>query len=226
MHRCSASGPASPRPLRILAVSDEVSRSLYDHYTPGKLKGYDVILSCGDLSKKYLEFLSSAANCPVLYVRGNHDDRLESDPPEGCECIDGKLAEFAGLRILGLGGSYRYRDGSNMYTERRMRLRILRLQWALHRKHGFDLLVTHAPIYDFDDLDSLSHRGFACFGTLLEKYRPAAMLHGHVHLNYGPNLPRISDYHGVPVVNAFDHVSLIYENGTLRPEKPSGEGRK
>ena len=40
--------------MKILAVSDEVSKQYYDYYTPGMLDGVDLILSCGDLSREYL----------------------------------------------------------------------------------------------------------------------------------------------------------------------------
>ena len=68
--------------MRILAVSDEEAKGLYDHYRPGKLDGYDLILSCGDLKKEYLEFLVTMSNVPLLYVHGNHDDSFEKRPPE------------------------------------------------------------------------------------------------------------------------------------------------
>lgn len=35
--------------MKILAISDCESRALWDFYTPGKLEGLDLILSCGDL---------------------------------------------------------------------------------------------------------------------------------------------------------------------------------
>ena len=35
--------------MKILAVSDEESPYLWDHYIPGRLKEYDLIISAGDL---------------------------------------------------------------------------------------------------------------------------------------------------------------------------------
>ena len=61
--------------MKILAVSDVESKRFYEFYRPGRLKGIDMILSCGDLHPEYLEFLVTMAHCPVLYVHGNHDDR-------------------------------------------------------------------------------------------------------------------------------------------------------
>lgn len=113
--------------MKILAVSDVESRYFYDYYTPGKLDEYDLIISCGDLSREYLEFLVTMARCPLLYVHGNHDESYDERPPEGCICIEDTLYVHEGVRILGLGGSHRYRNGSHQYSERQMAWRIRRL---------------------------------------------------------------------------------------------------
>lgn len=198
------------RPLRILLVADERSRSLYDCYSPEKVKGVDLVLAAGDLSGKYLEFLSSAVNAPLIYVRGNHDDALLEEPPLGCDCADGKLIEYMGIRILGLGGSYRYRNGENMYTEKAMRRRIRKLRWKIRRKGGFDILLTHAPIRDVNDMDTITHRGFSCFADLIRTWHPKYMIHGHIHMNYGVQIPRVIEYEGTTIINASDHYFLEY----------------
>ena len=69
--------------MRILALADVESEYYYNFYTPGKLDEFDLILSCGDLPKSYLEFFVTLARCPLLYVRGNHDDAFGESPPEG-----------------------------------------------------------------------------------------------------------------------------------------------
>ena len=193
--------------MKILAVSDEESKYYYEFYTPGKLREYDLILACGDLRVSYLEFLVTMARCPLLYVHGNHDDRFQREP-EGCICIDDKIYEYQGVRILGLGGSYRYRKGQYMYTERQMRRRVRRLWLPLLRHKGFDILVTHAPARHFHDLDSLPHRGFACFVQLLNRYRPRYFVHGHIHLNYGGEIPRQSTYGDTTIINACGYCSF------------------
>ena len=69
--------------MKILAISDCESRALWDFYTPGKLEGLDLILSCGDLDPRYLSFLATFASCPILYVHGNHDGK-NLHPPAAC----------------------------------------------------------------------------------------------------------------------------------------------
>ena len=198
--------------MRILAVADVESAYYYDYYVPGKLDGLDLILSCGDLGRAYLEFLTTLAPCPVVYVRGNHDEGLRSDPPGGCECAEDRIWTYRGVRILGLGGSFRYRTGSEMYTEEQMRRRIRRLSRPLKRSGGFDILLTHAPARELGDLDDLPHRGFACFGELLETYRPRFFVHGHVHRNYALHVPQKMAHGPTTIVNAFDHCVFEYDD--------------
>lgn len=199
--------------MRILAVADTVSKYLYDYYTPGKLSGFDLILACGDLSRDYLEFLVDASQCPVLYVRGNHDDSLEDDPPGGCICIEDTLYNYRGIRIVGLGGSNRYREGGNMYTEKQMERRIKKLRMKIWKNGGFDILLTHSPARHLNDFDSISHRGFECFNELLEKYRPKYFVHGHIHKNYGRNIPQLTEHHETTVINACDYCIFEYDDG-------------
>lgn len=190
--------------MKILAVADVESKNFYEYYSPGKLKDYDLIIACGDLRVSYLEFLVTMARCPLLYVHGNHDDRFQREP-EGCICIDDCLYEYQGLRILGLGGSYRYGGGQYMYTERQMRKRIRRLWFRLWRKGGFDILVTHAPARGINDFDTLSHRGFECFVKLLDRYQPKLFLHGHIHRNYGVEIPRETQRGETRIINAYEY---------------------
>ena len=36
--------------MKILAIADMESPALWDYFEPGRLKGIDVILACGDLN--------------------------------------------------------------------------------------------------------------------------------------------------------------------------------
>ena len=189
--------------MRVLVVADEESRYYYDYYQPGRLDGIDLIISSGDLSRSYLEFLVTLGNCPLLYVCGNHDDTFADHPPEGCVCIEDTVFLYRGLRFAGLGGSYRYRpDGIYMYTEKQMARRIRKLWWKIRKNKGVDVLVTHAPAFGKGDLDTLPHRGFRCFLKFMEKYRPRYMLHGHVHRNYGFKIPVTQRYLDTEIINA------------------------
>lgn len=197
--------------MKILAIADEESKYLWEHYDRTKLKDIDLIISCGDLDPRYLSFLVTMSSAPVLYVHGNHDDKYEQIPPEGCICIEDKIYVHKGIRILGLGGSMRYSSGNHQYTEWQMKQRAAKLRLKLLRRHGFDILVTHAPAYQLNDGRDLPHQGFQVFRTLLEKYRPKYFLHGHVHLSYGRGHKRYDKYRDTHVINAYERCVFEFE---------------
>ena len=188
--------------MKILLIADEEERGLWDYYAPGKLKDYDLILAAGDLKASYLSFLVTMANRPLLYVPGNHDVNYGKNPPEGCESIDGRIVKINGLRILGLGGSMLYSGGPNQYSEKQMRRRIRRLKFQLWRHGGVDVVLSHAPIAGYGDMDDPAHRGFECFEELIEKYEPRLWVHGHVHKRYGYEFRREHMIGSTRVVNA------------------------
>ena len=206
--------------MRILTVSDEECPALYDQYRPGRLEGYDLILSAGDLNADYLSFLVTMAHAPLLYVHGNHDQGYRRRPPEGCDCIDDGLVIYRGTRILGLGGCLQYRpDAPWQFTERQMARRIAKLRLALWKSGGVDIVVTHAPPLGLGDGEDLPHRGFACFVKLLERYRPALWVHGHVHLRGWPPPEREFLYGGTRIVNASERYALDLPDRLYAPEE-------
>ena len=188
--------------MKILTIADEEYPGFYEYYTPGVFSEYDLILACGDLKKRYLEFIVTLAPCPVLYVRGNHDESYNTMPPEGCLCIEDKIYVHNGIRIMGLGGCYKYREGTNYYTEKEMQKRLKRMKWQLWRHKGIDILITHAPAYRLNDMEHLPHRGFQCFRDIMEQYKPKFFIHGHVHKNYGRNIPQKTKYQDTTIINA------------------------
>jgi Icc-related predicted phosphoesterase len=183
--------------VRLLAIADEVAEALWggtlDDLRP------DVIVSCGDLPFEYLENLVSRTDKPLLYVPGNHDPELRPSTlysgmsvqddgvgPLGCESIDGRIVEAAGLRFAGLGGSIRYRPGPNQYTEREMAWRALRLrQRAWLSRKPIDVVVTHSPPSGYGDSEDPPHHGFKALVGLATRLSPRLFIHGHVN-NYGP----------------------------------------
>ena len=194
--------------MKILTLSDEVSKYLYDYYTPGKLADYDLIISCGDLKAKYLSFLVTMARVPLLYVHGNHDISYAQNPPEGCDCIDDKLVVFRGLRILGLGGTHLYNSGEHRYSERQMRWRIWKLKGKIRKYGGVDIVVSHAPLAGVGDGDDYAHQGYQEFLNFVDTYHPKYWLHGHMHLNYGTDRTRVREYNGTKVINACERYVL------------------
>lgn len=205
--------------MNILLLADEELPELWDFFQKEKLKGIDLILSCGDLKAEYLEFLVTMSRCPLFYVHGNHDGSYARHAPEGCENIDGKLCNFNGLRILGLGGSRRYCDGPHQYTESQMRTRIRKLTPRIAMMNGFDLLLTHTPPENCGDLPDQAHKGFACFNTLLDQWKPLCMAHGHIHTRYVAGSKPVRRHPcGTRLINASGSYTLQLPAGSY-PEK-------
>lgn len=194
--------------MKIMVIADVESKAHWDYYQEGMFNDIDLIISCGDLSHHYLSFIATFAHAPVLYVNGNHD----SKEPEGCFCIEDNIYVHNGIRILGLGGSMRYKPGPNQYTQKEMFQRVRKLWFKLLIKGGFDILVTHAPAFEINDDKDLPHTGFMAFNKLLDKYSPKYFLHGHIHMNYGSSFKRISKYKDTTIINGYKTYIFDYNS--------------
>lgn len=146
----------------------------------------ELLISCGDLSSVYLEFIASVLNVPLFYVRGNHDDHYSERPPGG-ENLHQRFVTHGGLTFYGLEGSMRYNNAPIQFTESEMLRMVVgagpRLgyrRWRYGR--GVDVLVTHSPARGIHDQADLPHTGFTSLLRFMEWYRPRYMLHGHVHM--------------------------------------------
>lgn len=187
----------SDTPLRILAVSDEVSSALFGPELRRLVGPVDVLLSCGDLPYSYLEYLSTMLNVRHAYfVHGNHDvDEYMAGghvlkAPGGWQNADRRTFFTGQLLIGGLEGSIRYKPGaSHQYTQTEMRRHAaqlsLRLFWNRVRYGRYlDILITHSPPAGIHDGPDGPHRGFEVFSALMKRFRPRLLLHGHKH-HYG-----------------------------------------
>lgn len=201
--------------MRILAIADTEEKWLTTHYDRKRMAGVDLIISCGDLPARYLEHIVTLANVPLVYVPGNHDAAYREHAPQGCISLEEHIVDFHGLRILGLGGSIRYNQTVYGFTEQEMRWRVVKMTLAAQAAGGIDLVVTHAPLRGYGDLDDLPHQGFESFNTLVERLHPRYLLHGHVHPEYG-RLTRVREHPaGTTLINACGWQMLDIDESTL-----------
>lgn len=198
--------------MKILMISDVESAYYWDYYSEEKLKDIDLIISCGDLAPQYLSFLVTMSHSPVLYVHGNHDECYLNTPPEGCICIEDSIFVYKGIRIMGLGGSMKYRPGRQFqYTENQMKKRYRKLKPKLFFHRGIDILVTHSPALDLNDGEDLPHIGFSVFKDIMVKYKPKYFVHGHMHKSYGHNFKRYDSFESTTIINACERCVIEYE---------------
>lgn len=171
--------------MKILAVSDILVPQMQDvSYLRRSFTDIELVVSCGDLSPSYLDFIVSALNVPLYFVRGNHDESYTLGSPGG-DNLHGRIRRRNGLVFAGLEGSINYNYGSIQYTEFSMFRMILPLLPILIvrrfvRGHGMDVLVTHSPPKGIHDGDDRAHRGFQSFRYLMRWTCPRYMIHGHV----------------------------------------------
>jgi len=174
-------------------------------------------MGCGDLPFYYLEYIVTVLPVPVLYVRGNHDDRPHHmsngrvvHRAEGCTDLDERIVCRAGLLVAGIEGSMRYRpDGMCMYTDAEIAVKLLRLAPRLlfnKVRYGryLDVLIAHSPPYGIHDRSDLPHTGFKPFLPFMRTFRPRYLLHGHVH-NYNPLAVTQTRYQDTFVINVYPH---------------------
>lgn len=196
--------------LKMLLVSDQESKFIWDHFDRSRFLGVDVIVSCGDLKASYLSFLTTMVAAPLLYVPGNHDGAYISAPPEGCDDLTEKMFSIKGIRFIGFGGANSRSPKPFHYTEKDLSRQIVRRLPEICSNGGFDVLVTHAPAHGLGDGKDNFHKGFRGYLALLHRFKPSYHLHGHQHLNYGGAIAR-QEYRGTTVINGFGYQLIDLE---------------
>jgi predicted phosphodiesterase len=187
--------------VRALAVADEESSFIWDHFDRSRFLGVDVILSCGDLSPSYLTFLTTMVAAPLLYVRGNHDAGILTNPPEGCDCLEDRMILIKGIRFIGFGGCNSRSPKPLHYTEQDVARQVTRRMQDISFHGGFDVLLTHTPAKGLGDGEDAFHRGFRAYRTLIDLYQPGYHFHGHQHPAYCGSKGRIT-YRQTQIINA------------------------
>lgn len=173
--------------VKILTVSDTEMPTLENAANlRRRYADIDVVVSCGDMSAAYLDFISTILGKPLMYVRGNHDEMYDQTPPGGINLHE-NVTTFKGITFVGLEGCIRYNKSKIQYTQFEMHRKVVKLAPQLRYRrwrkgHGVDVFVAHSPARGIHDIeDDYPHRGFDAFIKFMDWYRPRYMIHGHVH---------------------------------------------
>lgn len=171
--------------IKILAVSDEETLRRYPLEEIKKnFRDVDFIISCGDLSNDYLDFLFTALNRELIYVNGNHVYNYDHDI-SFCQNLDqGKFCKVKGIRIVGFDGSPIYAMGRKyQYTEKEVFwqtfVAMIKLKLTGRKPR---IVISHAPVGGIHEGDDPIHKGFQSYRKFLKWLEPEIWLHGHVHL--------------------------------------------
>jgi Icc-related predicted phosphoesterase len=219
--------------MKILSVSDVEIGFIYSPLILERCKDIDVVISCGDLSYFYLEYIESMLNCPLFYVHGNHANEVEYGVagerrgPWGGTNLNRRVVNQAGLLLAGIEGSLQYNNGPYQYSQSDMWSSVLSLAPALlmnHIRYGrfLDVFVSHAPPWGIHDQADLPHQGIKAFRWLINVFKPSLFLHGHVHV-YRSDTPTLTHVGSTLVINTYGFHQTIIEKGVLILPESTGE---
>jgi Icc-related predicted phosphoesterase len=216
--------------LKILCISDQIDPQVYSPQIKERFADVDLILAAGDLPLDYFDYIISILNKPLFFVFGNHHTqelkhykKLWNTPliPEereymGCGAVHlgTKVKNEGRFIVAGLGGSMRYNNGTNQFTDFEMFVEIIklipRLIWnrIVHGKY-LDILLTHAPPRGIHDRDDKCHLGFKSYLWFMKVFRPKFLVHGHIHL-YDLSDVRCTKWKETTVINAYSHYVINF----------------
>ena len=216
--------------MKILCISDQIDPLVYSPHIKERFADVDLILSAGDLPMDYLDFIISNLNKPLFFVFGNHhtnelrhykkiwDTPFVVDDKEflGCGAVYlGTKVKTEGKFILaGLGGSMRYNNGVNQFTDFQMSVEAAKLIPGLLWNRIFhgrfvDILLTHAPPHGIHDKKDKCHWGFKTYLWFIKVFKPKYLVHGHIHL-YDLSDVRCTKLENTTVVNAYSHYIIDF----------------
>lgn len=140
--------------------------------------------------------IRTALACPIVFVPGNHD---LPEPPAGLEAdnADGRIAEAAGLRIAGLGGSGPHHFGFPYeWTEEEADATLSRIFGA---SQSVEVLLCHAPPLNckLDRMWDGKQVGSHAVTDWIKRAQPQLFVCGHIHEAHG-----VEWREGVPCLNA------------------------
>jgi len=221
--------------VKILCISDQIDPLVYSPSIKERFSDIDMILCAGDLPLDYLDFIISILNKPLFFVFGNHhtEDLRYFKKMWNSPLIEGYKEFFncgaihAGSKVItegkfiiaGLGGSMRYNNGINQFTDFQMFMEMVKLIPKLLWNrifHGrfLDVLLTHAPPRGIHDKNDQCHRGFKTYLWFMKRFKPKYLVHGHIHL-YDLSDVRSTKWENTTVINAYGHyvINLGDSNG-------------
>jgi len=198
---------------------------VYSPQIKERFSDIDLILAAGDLPLDYLDYIISSLNKPLFFVFGNHhtdelkhykkvwNDPISREDEEymGCGAVylGTKVKTEDKFILAGLGGSMRYNNGPNQFTDFDMYIEIIklipRLLWnRISRGRYLDILLTHAPPKGIHDKKDKCHWGFKAYLWFMKVFKPKLLVHGHIHL-YDLSDVRCTKWKNTLVVNSYSH---------------------
>ncbi len=201
--------------MQILCVSDWTDPVIYSEQMKYRMSDVELVISCGDISASYLDFIMSELNTTIYFVVGNHVGKskvkktllgqTKLEMPDCFKNLHLKVHNYKGLLITGFQGSIWYNGGPFQYQQWEVFVKLFgivpRLIFNKLRYGRFiDIFVSHAAPYKVGDKDDSCHVGLKAFNLFIKIFKPKLFLHGHIHI-YDRNENRVRYYYDTKIVN-------------------------
>ena len=178
--------------MKLLCIADTHGQ-LDDNWYNGE--EYDLCIMLGDHSlgdtEKILRYIPKEK---IRAIYGNHDVPISGRTPiTHFGLTELKYEEFNGVRLLGVGGSLRYKKGYQVFWEQD------ECSEYMSKQPEADVLITHDLAYgernrllypnitigsQYNIPDHPAHIGLKGFAEYLTKYPKCRHIHGHIHRSY------------------------------------------
>ena len=123
--------------MKILCVSDWIDPVIYSENMKERMKDVDLVISCGDISMGYLDFIMSELNKPIYFVVGNHVNynrikktflgNYKLEYPDCFSNLHLKVYNFNGFLMTGFQGSLWYNGGPFQYKQWEVYFQLFRI---------------------------------------------------------------------------------------------------
>jgi predicted phosphodiesterase len=138
---------------------------------------YDICLLLGDHSKYDIEtILEFVDNDKIYCLLGNHDSNYIEEFK--LKSLHGKVIEVNGVKLLGIGGSYRYKDEEFPSLTQKESIELL------NDHDKVDILVSHDSTFNSNMKGYPAHQGLFGITYYLFKNKVPYHIHGHLHDPY------------------------------------------
>ena len=152
-------------------AASEVIDPLYD-------MDIDAVICMGDIYEMELALAKTIADgmdVPIYGIPGNHEPKTAVSE-FGIENIHGKVVEICGVKIAGIGGCPRYKNG-----DARLFITDEESVSLASNMGKADILVTHSPSYQGFPTGSSAHKGLKGIDEYIRKNKPKYHFYGHLH---------------------------------------------
>jgi Icc-related predicted phosphoesterase len=145
--------------------------------------GYSTFEEAQTADAEEVVALLSRIECPVFYVMGNDDwvDLKPTDP--SIQSVHGKRISIGEFNLVGYQHTLPFMGGINEKPEHEMEKDLAELEPLVDHK---TILMTHGPVHGvLDTVASGGHVGSTSLRDFVDRCRPRAHIHGHIHFWFG-----------------------------------------